>query len=104
MSGPAHAAAPGRFICSRCGMGFAADPRRWRCDCGSPLDIEFEGSLDPTFGSRPPSLWRYREALPLRGDSIVTLGEGMTPLVEVDLDGRRLLVKLEQLCPTGSFK
>jgi threonine synthase len=31
---------------------------------------------------RPPSLWRYRELLPLPLDvEPVTLGEGMTPLV-----------------------
>src|SRR5437667_1056780 len=31
---------------------------------------------------RPPSLWRYRELLPLAaGTEPVTLGEGMTPLL-----------------------
>src|SRR2546421_11823098 len=32
--------------------------------------------------SRPPTLWRYRELLPLPFDAApVTLGEGMTPLL-----------------------
>ena len=33
-----------------------------------------------------------------------SLGEGMTPLVPVELDGERFLAKLEHLNPTGSFK
>src|SRR5438067_7197730 len=59
---------------------------------------------------RPPSLWRYRELLPLPGDvEPVSLGEGMTPLLECPRLGqqlglRRLLVKDESQLPTGSFK
>lgn len=59
---------------------------------------------------RPPSLWRYRELLPLPADSApVTLGEGMTPLVPChrlgpELGLSRLLIKDESQLPTGSFK
>lgn len=50
-------------------------------------------------------MWRYREALPLgEGASVVSLGEGMTPIVPVDLGPGELTVKLEQLFPTGSYK
>src|SRR5262249_40136698 len=51
--------------------------------------------------SRPPSLWRYRELLPLPLDEEpVTLGEGMPPLLPCSRLGRdfglsRLLVKDE---------
>jgi threonine synthase len=53
---------------------------------------------------RPPTLWRYREALPIPAEAApITLGEGLTPLVEWPvLPGARL--KLEYLFPTGSFK
>lgn len=60
--------------------------------------------------SRPPTLWRYRELLPLPAEvSPVTLGEGMTPLLECPrLGGQlgvdRLLIKDESQMPTGSFK
>lgn len=54
---------------------------------------------------------RYREFLPVEaGTPVVTLGEGSTPLVEVDPaiallpTGCRFYVKLEGLNPTGSFK
>jgi threonine synthase len=59
---------------------------------------------------RPPTLWRYRELLPLPLDvEPVTLGEGMTPLLNCPklasiLGLKRLLVKDESQLPTGSFK
>ncbi|MCU0706021.1 MAG: threonine synthase [Fimbriiglobus sp.] len=59
---------------------------------------------------RPPSLWRYRELLPLPLDAEpVTLGEGMTPLLKCDRLGtqlglKNLWVKDESQLPTGSFK
>ncbi len=59
---------------------------------------------------RPPSLWRYRELLPLPANvEPVTLGEGMTPLVSCPRLGPQLgiadlLVKDESQLPTGSFK
>lgn len=59
---------------------------------------------------RPPSLWRYRELLPLPLDvEPVTFGEGMSPLLDCprlasQLGFDRLLVKDESQLPTGSFK
>lgn len=59
---------------------------------------------------RPPSLWRYRELLPLPADAEpVTLGEGLTPLLPCPRLGSalglsRLSVKDESQLPTGSFK
>jgi threonine synthase len=60
--------------------------------------------------ARPPSLWRYRELLPLPLESEpVSLGEGMTPLLAcprlgADLGLDRLFIKDEAQLPTGSFK
>jgi threonine synthase len=59
---------------------------------------------------RPPSLWRYRELLPLPLEvELVTLGEGMTPLLHCPRLGKelgltQLFVKDESQLPTGSFK
>ena len=52
------------------------------------------------------SLWRYREALPIPDEAdIVTLGEGMTPLIRLDAAADSgHYVKLDYLCPTGSYK
>lgn len=60
--------------------------------------------------ARQASLWRYRELLPAENDeSIVTLGEGMTPLLSCPRLGSALgladvWVKDESQMPTGSFK
>jgi threonine synthase len=66
----------------------------------TPIDI----------ATRLPSLWRYRELLPLPPETEpVTLGEGMTPLLPCPRLGAamgvpRLVVKDESQLPTGSFK
>ncbi|HZU36599.1 MAG TPA: threonine synthase [Gemmataceae bacterium] len=83
---------------------------------GRPLWVRYDLSavkraVSPdAFIQRPPSLWRYRELLPLPADAEpVSLGEGMTPLlpcprlgVEVGLS--QLWIKDESQLPTGSFK
>jgi threonine synthase len=60
--------------------------------------------------SRPGSLWRFRELLPVqRDESIVSLGEGCTPLVPLPalrgaLGVGAVYVKREEQNPTGTFK
>ncbi len=62
------------------------------------------------FARRPPSLWRYRELLPLPFEvEPISLGEGSTPLLACPRLGRelglkRLFIKDEAQLPTGSFK
>ena len=48
----------------------------------------------------------YAKALPVRTESIVTLGEGFTPLIETKklVSGVRLMAKLDYVAPTSSFK
>ena len=59
---------------------------------------------------RPLNMWRYKEVLPIVDDQfIVSLGEGMTPLVDTpylrqSLGVKRLQIKNEEGNPTGSFK
>ena len=70
------------------------DPDRWRA----------------ALKAREPSLWRYRELLPLEDDAhVVSLGEVMTPVIDCPrlaaaFGVERLLVKDESRLPTGSFK
>lgn len=88
------------------GTRYSADEPRWCGDAGELLDLEFEPRLNlHSLKSRPSTLWRYREAIPLSNDqSIVSLGEPVTPLVPFDFDRRTVLIKQEQLFPTGSYK
>ncbi len=88
----------------------------WSTHQGRPLCVRYDVAAIKTavrpesFYARPNSLWRYRELLPLPFDAEpVSLGEGMTPLLDCPrLGGRlglkRLMVKDESQLPTGSFK
>lgn len=59
---------------------------------------------------RPPTMWRYRELLPVPSDlPIISLGETLTPLLAVPHLGsqfglKNLWIKDESQLPTGSFK
>jgi threonine synthase len=105
-----------RLECGRCGTVY--DPATWQglCTCGSPLLARYD--LDPAarqvgtddIAERPPDLWRYHEILPvLSADSVVSFGEGMTPLIPLPRFGAELGIgalrmKDEGLLPTGTFK
>jgi threonine synthase len=93
------------------------DPRKEHhlCACGAPLLARYD--LDgarawrrDTLVAREPTMWRYRELLPLfDGETPLTLGEGWTPLIPAarlgaELGVPGLLVKDESLNPTNSFK
>ncbi len=60
--------------------------------------------------ARPPDLWRYHELLPVSAAGhVVSLSEGMTPLLAMAKLGKmlgvpKLLMKDESLIPTGTFK
>ncbi|WP_229076834.1 pyridoxal-phosphate dependent enzyme [Actinoplanes sp. DH11] len=93
--------------CADCGRTHELGSLAWRCAaCHGVLDLDgFTPSLPSRaeLTRRPPSLWRYAEALPIAEPPALTLGEGMTPLVGAPgLPGVRL--KMDYLMPTGSFK
>ncbi|HEY0454392.1 threonine synthase [Actinophytocola sp.] len=102
--------------CARCATRYDADSPQNLCTCGTPLlvryDLDAVGAAVSTsdIATRPPDLWRYRELLPVRDQkNVVTLGEGMTPILPLPTYGARigvpgLLAKDEGMLPTGSFK
>ena len=73
--------------------------------CGLPLRVDYDLSRVKLslqdLKSREPTLWRYRELLPLLPGDEVSLAEGMTPLLRVE---NNVWVKDESRNPTGSFK
>ncbi len=95
-----------RFFCPDCYRFYPIDQTRWRCDCGSPLDLEFKSQFPiKKILKRGPTLWRYREAIPiLQNESILSMGEGFTPLEEMEVNGHRVFLKIDYLFPTGSYK
>ena len=101
--------------CSLCRKTYQAGNIYNLCDCGGPLLVRYDLDKARKTWSRdqvsqgPDSMWRYAPMLPPRAESIVSLGEGMTPLVRTPRLGARvgaadLWVKDEGLNPTGSFK
>jgi threonine synthase len=102
--------------CSRCGTEHDASGLQGTCECGAPLLARYDLSRvaeltgPDEIGTRPPSLWRYHELLPVsRAENVISFGEGMTPLTpmprlghEIGLPG--LLMKDEGVLPTATFK
>ncbi len=95
-----------RFYCSNCNHFYPLQPSRWKCDCGSFLDLEFESKFPiKRILKRIPTLWRYREAIPIDHEtSVLSMKEGFTPLEEIAFNGNRILIKMDYLFPTGSYK
>jgi threonine synthase len=95
-----------QLICTTCQSSYSLDDPRWRCDCGAILDILFEPAFAiERIAARKPTMWRYREALPIRQEAnVISLDEGFTPLIEIDIGGRPVWVKQDQLFSTGSYK
>ncbi|TVR33965.1 MAG: threonine synthase [Nitriliruptor sp.] len=101
--------------CSMTGQHYPADQLHNLSDAGKPLLVRYDlpaiaAAVDrDELATREPDLWRYREFLPVRPENIVSLGETMTPLIELDntskrLGGGTIIVKDEGRLPTGSFK
>ena len=101
--------------CSLCKESYGPDRVQHLCSCGGPLLVRYDlDALRRTWSRAqvregPNSMWRYAPVLPAAGGSIVTLGEGMTPLIRARRLGARLgaqdlWIKDEGLNPTGSFK
>jgi threonine synthase len=95
-----------RVTCFACGT--AHEPRSLLtvCSrCGMPLRVDYDlASIRLTLADlrgRAPTLWRYREVLPLEAGAEVSLSEGCTPLLRVESN---VWVKDESRNPTGSFK
>ena len=106
--------------CPSCGETYRD---RWRCRCGAPLDfadppVPEGAATDPDAFDARDGLWAFDDLLAVGDDPSdrVTLGEGMTPLVDAD-EGREptdgagpeippwdASFKLEYVFPTASFK
>jgi threonine synthase len=107
------------LMCSMCQSEYEAD-RLWGVSpcCGRPLLAQYDlaaVAMNVTreeIARREATMWRYHELLPVREVShVLTLGEGMTPLLAAPRlapegmeKDTRLLVKDEGQNPTGSFK
>src|SRR5919202_4690472 len=106
--------------CTACGLRHDAERLKTVCTaCGKVLFARYDldavrQAVRPSdFAGRRWDMWRYWELLPVRdAANVISLGEGLTPLVEVrreaaaalGLERGRLQLKDEGQNPTGSFK
>ncbi len=101
--------------CSACVAAGPAEGLPTVCPaCAQPWLVRYDRRPDPALRTalrtRPATMWRYREWLPVSpGEEPVSLGEGMTPLVRAPTLERALgvatvWIKDEAQNPTGSFK
>jgi threonine synthase len=106
---------PTHLECSLCKKSFPPGQVLGLCDCGGPLLVRYDlEAIRKSFprddvARGPNTMWRYGAVLPPRPESVITLGEGMTPLIRTKRLGARLgadhlWIKDEGLNPTGSFK
>ena len=94
------------LICSKTGQEYSINDLRWKSEADAPLNIRFVPAFDKhVIRMRSANMWRYREALPISFDTnIVSFGEGATPLQTIELGTQKLLLKLDFMFPTGSYK
>src|SRR5207249_10701290 len=102
--------------CRECGTEYELQATHVCEMCFGPLDVAYDYDAIRRVISRarieagPPSIWRYRDLLPVGPEArVVTLGEGFTPLVKADRLGselglRNLYLKNDSMNPTNSFK
>ena len=95
------------YVCTSCGAACAADTHEPKCRCGGLFELDFTPpAWDPARIDRSEwSIFRYRDFMAVDGDiwRSVTMGEGMTPVIE--MDGRNgVLLKMDYAMPTLSFK
>ena len=103
--------------CVKCGREYEAVPNLTNCECGGILDIIYDYDYIKTVltkeklaARKNPTMWRYRELLPVEEDTPDTpLRVGWSPLYEADKLGRllglkKLWIKDDGINPTASLK
>jgi threonine synthase len=100
--------------CARCKTSYSVtDINTYATCCNQPLVVKYDhpaGFYKEDLIFREKNMWRYFEVMPvLERKNIVTLGEGMTPILPLEklsaLHGfADILMKDESSNPTGSFK
>lgn len=102
--------------CAKCARKYESEQINQLCECGGPLLVKYD--LDAIKQNlkkedlvhREPSLWRYWELLPVKDKkNMVSLGEGMTPVIKMQAAGPKiglndLYLKDEGIIPSGTFK
>ena len=95
------------ITCTSCGLAYPKKEVIYKClNCGGIFDYDGPPDLIPAkIKPKQPGIWRYKDSFGISENaSIVTLGEGNTPLIWADILGRNVGFKMESQNPTGSYK
>ena len=95
--------------CRECGQEYAIEPTHVCEFCFGPLEVAYDyEKLEGKFTrelieSRPQTMWRYKELLPIDGEPTVGVQNGFTPLVraknlEKVLGVKELYIKNDSVC------
>jgi threonine synthase len=102
--------------CRECGRGYPASPVHVCEFCFGPLEVDYRYDALRSVVTRksieagPPSMWRYKDLLPVDGDAAVGHHVGFTPLIRArnladELGVKELYIKNDSVChPSWSFK
>jgi len=102
--------------CRECGREYPSEPVHVCEFCFGPLEVRYDYDgikrvlTREVIESRPATMWRYRELLPIDGEPTVGLQNGYTPLIRAENLGKalgldNLYIKNDSVChPTLSFK
>ncbi|MDR1683719.1 MAG: pyridoxal-phosphate dependent enzyme, partial [Candidatus Symbiothrix sp.] len=103
--------------CALCGKKHSKEKVNTVCEneeCKGILSAQYDFARNmltkEELKNRPANLWRYKEFLPVLDEqNIVSLGEGFTPVLQLNnlnehTQGKQVLLKDESNEPTGSFK
>ena len=101
------------LVCSNCLKPYELDQlHTFATCCNKALLVRYDavGVSKEVLKNRPATMWRYMEMLPIQNpENIVSLGEGMTPILQLKRlaaqnDFDHIWLKEEGYNPTGSFK
>src|SRR4029078_4963188 len=102
--------------CRECGREYPVKLLAGCEDCFGPLEVDYHYDAIASIlnrdviASRPKSIWKYRELLPIDSDPVIGLSTGATPLIRAQRLGRKLglnnlYLKNDSVnAPTLSFK
>lgn len=102
--------------CRMCGSCYPVEPRAICDECFGPVEVDYDydriaSAITPdVIASRPPTMWRYREFLPVNEQPRVGGETGFTPLIRAERLGaalglKNLYIKNDAVNhPTLSFK
>lgn len=98
------------YVCNDCSKEFLPYDLPYKCSCGGMLNLKdrpLNFSLKEVV-RKEWSLFRYLAVLPFKEDSKIwqeaSMGEGFTPLVPLDPANPNLMLKMDYMMPTLSFK